>query len=179
MVNYLKRYRIPFSGLSLGTHDFEFDIDKAFFDCYEYSIIKNGNLNVLVNLHKQENMMVLRFHITGTTTLTCDVCLSAFEAKTDIEERLIVKFVDEDMAESTEEIIVLAKHEHELDIAGLLYEYINVHIPHYIKCSEQGDNIKCDETVLAKLNGLTSKQEETKQTDPRWEALKNIKYNQN
>ncbi len=179
-VNYLKQYRIPFTGLGLGTHDFEFDIDKAFFDCYDYSIVKDGNLKVVVNLLKQENMMVLQFHITGTVVLTCDVCLSSFPAKTDIEERLIVKFTDEDIAESTEEIMVLARREHELDIAGLLYEYINVAVPHYIKCSEQGDNITCDETVLAKLNDLAGEQQEEKQekqADPRWEALKKIKYN--
>lgn len=176
-MNYLKQYRIPFTGLSLGTHDFEFDIDKAFFDCYDYSIVKDGNLKAYVNLLKQENMMVLQFHITGTVMLTCDVCLSPFPAKTDIEERLIVKFTDEGTAESTEEIVVLAKHEHELDIAGLLYEYINVAVPHYIKCSEQGDNIACDETVLARLNDLAPEQKEKKQSDPRWDALKKIKYN--
>ena len=179
MVNYLKQYRIPFTGLSLGAHDFEFDIDKSFFDCYEYSIVKDGNLKAFVNLLKQENMMVLQFHITGTVMLTCDVCLSPFPAKTDIRERLIVKFTDEDAAESTEEIIVLARHEHELDIAGLLYEYINVAIPHYSKCSEQGNDITCDETVLAKLSDLapTHQEKEKKQSDPRWDALKKIKYN--
>ncbi|WP_353124312.1 YceD family protein [Parapedobacter pyrenivorans] len=178
-MNYLKQYRIPFTGLSLGTHDFEFDIDKAFFDCYDYSIVKDGNLKANVNLLKQENMMILQFHIAGTVMLTCDVCLSPFASKTDIQERLIVKFTDEGAAESTEEIIVLAKHEHELDIAGLLYEYINVAVPHYMKCSEQGENVTCDETVLAKLSNLapTPEQAEEKQADPRWDALKKIKYN--
>ncbi|SEL75395.1 Uncharacterized metal-binding protein YceD, DUF177 family [Parapedobacter koreensis] len=176
----MKQYRIPFTGLSLGTHDFEFDVDKAFFDCYDYSIVKDGNLKVSVDLHKQENMMILWFHIAGTVNLTCDVCLSTFPSKTVIEERLIVKFADDesdDMAESSEEILVLARHEHEVDIAGLLYEYINVAVPHYIKCSEQGDNITCDESVLAKLNNLAPEQHEEKQADPRWDALKNIKYN--
>ncbi|MGK6351904.1 YceD family protein [Parapedobacter sp. DT-150] len=179
-MNYLKQYRIPFTGLSLGSHDFEFDVDKAFFDCYDYSIVKDGNLKASVNLLKQENMMILQFHIAGTISLTCDVCLSAFPAKADIQERMIVKFADEDLAESTEEILVLAKHEHELDIAGLLYEYINVSVPHYAKCSELGDKIICDETVLAKLNDMAPeqpKEEEEKAPDPRWDALKNIKYN--
>jgi len=178
-VNYLKQYRIPFSGLSLGTHDFEFDIDKAFFDCYEYSIVKDGSLKASVNLHKQENMMVVRFHITGTVNLVCDVCLSTFPAEMELDERLIVKFAEEDLAETTDEIMVLAKHEHELDIAPVLYEYINVSVPHYIKCSEQGNNITCDEAVLARLSDLSPEQQETEQTDPRWEALKNIKYNKN
>lgn len=175
----LKKYRIPFSGLSLDTHDFEFDIDRVFFDCYEYSIVKDGNLKARVGLHKQENMMVLEFRITGTVSLRCDVCLADFPANTDIKERIIVKFSDEDIADSTEEIIVVSKREHELDIAGLLYEFINVSVPHYNKCSEQGENITCDEEVLAKLNGLAPNptQEEEKQTDPRWEALKHIKYN--
>ncbi|WP_262247597.1 YceD family protein [Parapedobacter soli] len=179
MVNYLKQYRIPFTGLSLGAHDFEFNIDKAFFDCYDYSIVKDGSLRAGVELLKQENMMIAQFHITGTIMLTCDVCLSSFPANTDITERLIVKFTDEGVAESTEEIVVLAKHEHELDIAGLLYEYINVAVPHYIKCSEQGSNITCDEAVLAKLNDLSPSPQggEEKQTDPRWDALKKIKYN--
>ncbi|MEC3881131.1 YceD family protein [Parapedobacter sp. 10938] len=178
-MNYLKQYRIPFTGLSLGTHDFAFDIGKAFFDCYDYSIVKDGRLKAHVNLVKQETMMILQFRITGSVMLACDVCLSPFPAKTDIEERLIVKFTDEGAAESSEEIIVLAKHEHELDIAGLLYEYINVSIPLYNKCSEQGENITCDESVLAKLDGLAPahEQKEEKQTDPRWDALKKIKYN--
>ena len=176
-MNYLKQYRIPFTGLSLGAHDFAFDIDKAFFDCYDYSIVKDGNLKAHVNLLKQETMMILQFHITGSVMLTCDVCLSPFPAKTDIEERMIVKFTDEGAADSSEEIMVLAKHTHELDIAGLLYEYINVSIPLYSKCSEQGDNITCDENVLAKLGDLTPAQQEEKQADPRWDALKKIKYN--
>ncbi len=178
-MNYLKQYRIPFSGLNLGTHDFVFDIDKAFFDCYEYSIVKDGNLKASITLHKQENMMVVGFHIEGTVNLVCDVCLSTFPAKTDIRERLIVKFTDEGLAENTDEIIVLAKHEYELDIAPLLYEYINVSVPHYSKCSEQGDNVTCDEAVLAKLSDLSPEQQEAEQTDPRWEALKNLKYNKN
>src|SRR5690606_27614357 len=164
IVKYLKKYRIPFSGLGLGSHDFEFDIDRAFFDCYEYSIVKDGNLRVQVNLLKQENMMVLQFHITGTVSLQCDVCLADFPAKTDIQERVIVKFTDEDLSENTDEIIVLSKHEHELDIAGLLYEFINVSVPHYSKCSEQGDNITCDPEVLAKLNGLAASQNQEEET---------------
>jgi len=179
MVNYLKQYRIPFSGLSLGTHEFEFDVDKAFFDCYEYSIVKDGTLKVSVNLQKQENMMVVHFHISGTVQLTCDVCLSVFPAETEINERLIVKFTEEDLSETTDDILVLGKQEYELDIAPLLYEYINVSIPHYSKCSEQGTNITCDEAVLARLSNFSPAQQETAKSDPRWEALKNLKYNKN
>jgi len=52
-VKHLKQYRIPFSGLNAGKHNFEFDINKKFFDCYEHSIVKDGNLKAEVELQKQ------------------------------------------------------------------------------------------------------------------------------
>lgn len=178
-MKYLKQYRIPFSGLKLGKHVFDFDIERAFFDCFDYSIVKDGELKVEVALLKQENMMILDFHINGEIMLNCDVCLSDFPAKTTIKEKLIVKLTEEDLGETTEEILVLPRNEYELNIADLLYEYINLAVPHYSKCSEQGENISCDEEMISTLNGLAPKQEEEKQeeVDPRWEALKNLKNN--
>ena len=176
----MKRYRIPFSGLSVGKHLFDFEIDRKFFDCFEYSLVKDGELKVAVELHRQENMLVVNFHINGVIGLTCDVCLSDFPGNISIEERLIVKFTEEDVDDSTEEILVLSKNEYELDIAGLLYEYINLAVPHYKKCSEQGEGIECDQEMIAKLNMFAPQEpqsgtEET--TDPRWEALKHLRNN--
>lgn len=181
VVKYLKRYRIPFSGLKVGDHVFDFDIDKKFFDCFEYSLVKDGNLQATVSLARQENMLVADFHIEGQIELNCDICLSDFPAKTVIDERLIVKFTEEDMGDTTEEILVLSKNEYGLDIADLLYEYINLAVPHYKKCSEQGDGISCDPEMVDKLSNLAPQppQETTEeeQTDPRWEALKHLRNN--
>lgn len=177
VVKYLKQYRIPFAGLKLGKHVFDFDIDRMFFDCFDYSIVKDGKLKAEVILQKQERMMIVDFHITGDIMLTCDVCLSVFPARTVIDEKLIVKFTDEDLDKSSEEILVLSRNEYELDVSVPLYEYINLAVPHYKKCSEQGENISCDALMIAKLNGLAAQQEAKQETDPRWEALKNIKNN--
>ena len=184
VVKYLKRYRIPFSGLKVGKHVFDFDIDKKFFDCFEYSLVKDGSLRAEVTLTRQENMLVADFHIEGVIQLECDVCLSDFPAKTVIDERLIVKFSDEDIVDSTEEIVVLSKSDYELDIADLLYEYITLAVPLYKKCSEQGDGLACDPEMVSKLGDLAPQQQpqdeeatEEEKTDPRWEALKNLRNN--
>jgi len=177
-VKQLKQYRIPFSGLNAGKHKFEFDIDKKFFDCFEHSIVKDGNLKAEVQLQKQENMLIVNFDIKGDIQLTCDVCLSDFDAPTEIKERVIVKFTEEDWQEETEEVIVLTKSDHELDIANLLYEYINLAVPFFAKCKEQGKNLQCDPEMLSRLT-TAEETEETEETtiDPRWEALRNIKNN--
>ena len=177
-MKYLKQYRIPFSGLAAGKHDFEFEINDKFFDCYEHSLVKKGNLTANVSLQKQETMLIVNFTIEGTITLNCDVCLNEFDAPVSFQERLIVKFVNEEWDNETDEVIILNKADHELDIANLLYEYINVQVPFYAKCTEQGVNITCDPEMIAKIN--TEEEEsntEEEKIDPRWAALKNIKNN--
>ncbi|EFK57217.1 YceD family protein [Sphingobacterium spiritivorum] len=178
-MKYLKQYRIPFSGLNAGKHSFDFDIEKKFFDCFEHSIVKDGNLKAQVDLQKQENMLIVHFTITGTIKLTCDVCLSEFDYPIDVKERILVKFTDENWEEDTEEVIVLSKNDYEFDIAHLLYEYINVAVPYYTKCSEQGLNQSCDPEMLAKVNQTEEEEENSAEEhiDPRWSALRNIKNN--
>ncbi|WP_149913107.1 YceD family protein [Sphingobacterium cavernae] len=176
-MKYLKQYRIPFSGLAAGKHDFDFEINDKFFDCYEHSLVKKGDLTANVSLQKQETMLIVNFDIKGTIKLTCDVCLTEFDAPVSFDEKLIVKFVNEEWDNETDEVIILNKTDHELDIANLLYEYINVQVPYYAKCTEQGVNITCDPEMLAKISTEEGIEIEEENIDPRWAALKNIKNN--
>ncbi len=182
ILKYLKQYRIPFSGLVSGKHKFEFDIDDKFFDCFEHSLVKKGKLKAEVELQKQENMLIVIFEITGTIQLTCDICLSEFDSPLNFNERVLVKFTEDDWENDTEEVITLSKTDYEFDIATLLYEYINVRVPYYSKCAEQGINIKCDPEMLSKIStdnssDDTSETNEEKKIDPRWDILKKIKNN--
>ena len=139
-MKHLKSYQIQFSGLSLGKHAFSFDIDKRFFDCYAYSIVKDGALKVDAVLDKQERMMLLALTIRGTVKLTCDVCLREFDRETHIDANLILKFTgdEEGEGEDVDDILVLNRNEYEFSLAVLLYEHINVDVPHYVPCDEQG-----------------------------------------
>ena len=178
-MNYLQQYRIPFTGLKLDRHVFDFEIDKRFFDEFEYSIVKDGNLKAIVTLDKQETMMIATFDIEGYIQLECDVCLSSFPWKTKVDERLIIKFFgSEDLEDETEEILVLSAKEFELDIAPLIYEYINLAAPFHNRCEEPGNTPSCDQEMLDKINQLSADNKEEQQTeniDPRWEALNKIK----
>ncbi|QNL50073.1 DUF177 domain-containing protein [Olivibacter sp. SDN3] len=174
----LNQYRIPFTGLKLGKHEFEFEVDKHFFAEFEYSIVKDGALKVFLTLDKQETMLIADFHITGIIELTCDVCLRKFPGKTDINERLIVKFQeDDDTSDISDEILILKRNEHELDLANNIYEYINLSVPLYARCEEQGLNTACDKSMIDKLKNLSAPETRDTQTDPRWDILKKIKNN--
>ena len=92
----------------------------------------------------------------------------------DIKEQQIAKFSEEEIDED-EEIITLGKSDHEINIAPLIYEYINVSVPFIATCGDEGNTEYCDKEMLDSLNKLSVNNEQTETVDPRWEALKKIK----
>lgn len=174
----LQQYHIPFTGLKIGKHQFDFNIDEKFFKEFEYSLVKKGNLEVTLELDKQETMLLLHFHIKGDIFQNCDLCLSDFPTPLEIEENEIVKFSnDVNLEDNTDEIIVLNKSEHELDVSALIYEYIMLAVPMFNRCNDEGNTEWCDQVVIEKLRSFSAAAEEPEENlaDPRWEALKNIK----
>jgi uncharacterized protein len=171
----LRIYSIPFTGLKLGKHQFEYAINDSFFDEFEYSLVKKADLKCLLELDKQETMLLLNFHITGAIFANCDRCLAQYPQPVEIKEQQIAKFGDAETDDADDEIIVLTKNEHEIDISGLIYEYINVALPLTAVCDDEGNTPYCDKEMLESLNKLSVNNEEDEQVDPRWEALKKIK----
>jgi uncharacterized protein len=170
----LRNYSIPFTGLKLGKHRFEYNITDAFFDEFEYSLVKKANLVCRVELEKQETMLILDFHIDGTIDANCDRCLAQYPQPVDIREQQIAKFSEEALDED-DEIIILTKNDHEINIARLIYEYINVALPFITVCDDEGNTPYCDKQMLDSLSKLTANTEQNEQPDPRWDALKKIK----
>jgi uncharacterized protein len=173
-VKSLRTYSIPFTGLKLGKHQFEFDITDSFFDEFGYSLVKKADLKCVVDMEKQETMLILNFYITGHLNVNCDRCLAPYPQPVDIREQQVAKFSEEAIDED-EEIITLSKSDHEINVAGLIYEYINVAAPFITVCSDEGNTPYCDNEMLDSLNKLTVNNEQAEQTDPRWDALKKFK----
>lgn len=174
----LKQFSIPFTGLKLGQHQFDFEIDKSFFDAFEYSLVKNGALTAKVELDKQETMLILNFQILGTIQLNCDKCLTEFANPIEIKERQLIKFAEDDLESDDLEIIMLNRRESEIDVSEMIYEFINVAVPYINNCEQAGQAQSCDPEMIATLEKLSSGNaiiEEEQSEDPRWAALKKLK----
>ena len=65
-------YKVRLSGLPADTHRFEFSVGDEFFDSIEFGEIRKGNLQVTIDMVKEESMIVLNFNITGTVNIMCD-----------------------------------------------------------------------------------------------------------
>ena len=59
------QFDIPLSGLKEGTHQFDYQVNKDFFNQFEKSFITDGNVNVGVEFIKQPNVCSFNFEING------------------------------------------------------------------------------------------------------------------
>ncbi|MCK9400596.1 MAG: DUF177 domain-containing protein [Bacteroidales bacterium] len=173
-MNYLKHFIIPFSGLKLGNHTFNFEIEDKFFEHFEYSEIKKGRLHVDCLLDKQVRMMVLYFAIAGTVRIPCDKCAEEFDQPINGKQKLIVKF-GVDHHEESEDILVITEKEHELDVSQFLYEYIHLMLPFKkVHGTDENGISLCNSEVTRYII-----EKEEYPIDPRWEALQKLKDHYN
>jgi uncharacterized metal-binding protein YceD (DUF177 family) len=127
-------------------------------------------------------MLDLDFMLSGTANVVCDTCLAAVDMPISLEFKLVIKFSDsENLAD--DEIIYLNRGEHEYDLKQFLYESLIVAIPSKKSCDEVPEPKPCNKDVLAKIGLVTNVEEAEeesgeKDTDPRWDKLKDI-FNNN
>lgn len=161
---------IPFIGLKEGVHQFEFEVDSAFFEQFDFSIIQAATFKVVVEFEKKVNMFNLTFDLKGTIVTNCDRCLDELSVDREGKEELIVKFGEESFNE-TDEIRVIAHSEHELDLTNDIYQYIHLLMPNKV---EHESIEECNQEMVEKLVELTTKKDK-EETDPRWSALAKLK----
>lgn len=170
-MDYLKNFAIPFRGLKLGDHHFEYVIGEKFFDCIEYSEIKKGNVSVEIEMNKQDRMLIFEFSINGTVEVVCDRCLSLFDFHVSGNETFYVK-IGEEWLEESDDVLIIPESEHEFNISQLIYEYIMLMLPiQRIHPDDENGNSTCDPEMLDKLGAQPKPQE----SDPRWDALAKLK----
>ena len=124
----MKAFSISFSGLKIGEHHFEYDIDNTFFTDLDYSEFNKADLKVDLNFNKKTTLMELSFKTSGTVNVNCDLTNEPFDQKVEGSINVIVKFGDE-FNDDNEEILILPHNEFELNVAQFIYEMIILAIP--------------------------------------------------
>ena len=165
-------FLIPVSGLALGSHTYQFEINDGFFAEREYSEIQHGKVEVSLDIDRQETLMVLHFGIEGTVRVACDRCADEFDLPIRDEREFFLKFGTENAQES-DDVEVVPAEQADYDISSLVYEFIILAVPMH-RVHPEG---QCNPEVMAMLTAeqTVEETEEENEIDPRWVALKNIK----
>jgi len=172
----LKEFTIPFVGLKIGTHHYDFKIEKSFFDYFEYEDFNDTNINVDVVLLKNSTLLELNFKISGIVNVNCDVTNEPFDQSVSNEFDLVVNFGDAFNDENID-ILILPHGAYEINIQQYIYELIVLAVP--IKRIHPGvEDGTLDSDILEKLKKLSPKldedKEDNKDIDPRWNILKKL-----
>jgi uncharacterized metal-binding protein YceD (DUF177 family) len=173
----LKEFTIPFIGLKIGTHHYDYKIEKAFFEYFEYEDFNDANVKVDVSLLKNTTLLELNFKISGTVNINCDITNEPFNQNIENEFDLVVNFGDEYNDENID-ILVLPHGAYEINIQQYIYELIVLSVP--IKRIHPGvEDGTLSSDILEKLKELSPKlddeqKEDNKEIDPRWNTLKKL-----
>ena len=171
----LKEFTIPFVGLKLGKHRFEYSIDNRFFEHFEYDEFNSADLKVELLLEKKTTLMELTFKASGTVNIQCDLTDEPYDQPIESDLFLVVKF-GEEYNDDNEEILILPYGEYEVNVQQYICERIVVSVPSKRVHPGVLDGTLRSE-VLDKLEELSPGEKEVKEEediDPRWNKLKNL-----
>lgn len=176
-MNIEKDFLIPFVGLKQGKHQFDYQIDKKFFEGFDFDEYNDVAIKVELVLDKKSTMLELAFKHKGIVNVPCDLTGEDFDLPIKGKLNLIVKFGDAFNNEN-DELLVLPHGEFQVDVAQYIYEMIVLSVPSKRIHPGVKDGTLQSEAIN-KLNELAPKEqikekEEEENTDPRWDKLKQL-----
>ncbi|MCP3928950.1 MAG: DUF177 domain-containing protein [Bacteroidetes bacterium] len=167
-------YSIPVRGLHEGMHQFDFQIDKNFFSCFEDSPIEEGNIDMRMYFEKRPDMYILVFDFKGTIKTACDRCLAAIDLPIKGDQQLIVKFSEEEREEA--EVVYVTPGIQSIKVAKYIYEFICLAIPMIkVYACEEAENPPCNKEMLKYLEEDVPEEEKKTTENPIWDELKKLK----
>lgn len=157
-----RTYIVPFVGLKIGFHGFEFEIGHSFFADRGNLDFNEVSVNVKVNLEKKETMMVATFSISGEVDTPCDRCADPVVIPISGEYTLVYKFGRE--SSEDESLVVLPHEAYELDWSDPIYEFILLSLPARV-VHQPGE---CNEEMMKMMEQYTINLED-EEYDEDWE----------
>ena len=182
--------------MNVNLQEYEYLLENKFFADIDGDEVQRGKVNARLTVKKLSMMYELNFEMEGTIVIPCDRCLDDMNLPVKSSNRLVVKFGKE-YAEESDEIIVIPEEEGIINLAWFLYEFIiltipikHVHLPgkcnktmtsklkkHTPKSADDEDSMDFDDETTGIV--ITDDEQDDSATDPRWDALKSLKDNDN
>lgn len=177
MSRHGSEFRLEFAGLKEGRHTFSYEVGANFVDAFPVGdAFEEPDVHVEVDMEKRERMLLLSFRFRGTAGTQCDRCLKPLRFKVEVEDEIIVKMTSDAGSEAAQEdnLWWITEKDAYLDLAPYFYETITLSRPLQVFCPEdENGRSTCDKAMLG-LYGQAADSEKA-ETDPRWDALKELK----
>lgn len=172
----MKEFTIPFVGLKLGEHIFNFEIKNTFFEHFEYEEFNGARIALEVILNKKTTLLEFTLNFSGSVNVNCDLTNEPFDQKIEGDYHFVVKF-GEDFNDENEDLLILPHGSYQVNIQQYIYESIVLSLPaKRIHPGVKDGTLKSE--ILEKLEELSPKGSEDSDKnpdiDPRWDNLKKL-----
>jgi len=137
-----REFIIPFVGLKLGVHAFDFSVSDAFFEDMSFANITSGTVHIRLLLEKKEMMLIGKFSCNGRIVTSCDRCNEAVDFPISGAFQIIFTFGSG--LSDDESLVVLPTHAYQLDVEQYVHELIVVSLPSRIV----HENDTCDPEAI-------------------------------
>jgi uncharacterized metal-binding protein YceD (DUF177 family) len=178
-MGHRREFEIAFVGLKPGIHKYEYEITDKFFEAFQQQDFFNCKASVRLELDKKQGFMLLKFEMGGSLEVTCDRCNNNLPLELWDEFNITVKMVEEpDLMNSQEEdpdVYYIGSSDNHFDVAGWIYEFINLTIPMQRSCNyEKMDGPHCNPAAMNVLKKMSAGEKEKKE-NPIWKGLEKFK----
>ena len=191
-------YKLPLKSLPSGSHEFEYDLGKQFFEDMESADIRDARLKVIATVNVKGDIFELTLKVSGEITLICDRCLDEMQMPVDTEYSVFVKY-GEDYNDDSDNLLVIPESDNFLNIAYILYDTVALTVPikhvHPLgKCNRaistllrkhrspasniEGEDGEMVEELMESIDDDIDSVDDTP-SDPRWNELKKLKNQDN
>lgn len=183
-------YKLPLKSLSVGTHEFDYKLDKPFFANMENADVRDADLDVHLTVVYNGEYYGLSFAIAGTVTLLCDRCLDDLIFPIETAYNITVKY-GEDYNDEADDVLEIPESDNYLNVAYMIYDTVVLAIPikhvHPLgKCNRAmsamlkkhrarptDEDSEMEELLIDEMDDIDTEAGEPV-TDPRWDALKKL-----
>lgn len=159
-------YTIKFSGLKDGIHEFDFDLEEAFFQRFNDYDVYSGTGKAFIRLDKKVNLLSLNFNLSVELNSVCDRCGDDLTINIKGNDDLYVKFGDFDPTISDESLIFVPNDAYQIIVDDILFELIITKLPLKREHLNEED---CNQDAINRLNDYPDSE-----TDSRWDGLKKL-----
>ncbi len=185
-----------------GTQSFEYELGKEFFSNMESADIHRGNVKVTLTVKHSNGIYDLNFELNGIVYLLCDRCLDEMEHEVNTTYHLTVKYGTE-YCDENDEVLIIPESDMYLNVAYMIYDSVALTIP----LKHVHPMGKCNKAMSAQLKKHAARNindedaedmdadtdmdfddavesfdsseinNDSEASDPRWDALKDLKDN--
>lgn len=186
-MNTLDSYKVDLKNMRSDRSEYQYCLDKAFFEAINDVLIRDGNVSVNLLVQKVAGSYEFMFRMEGMVRIPCDRCLDEMELPVERVSCVKVKMGDEYADDG--DMIVVPYEDGVLNVAHLMYEIIALEIPikhvhapgdcnvvmmRVLKEHEAADETGTVEENMSVGASRHGADDSGKSVDPRWDELKKI-----